>query len=494
MRTWLTVACLSLRALAQESQGTLTGTVRNTVTGAPVEGVSAELTSAPSIKPPVMRRQVSSAAGLFQFADLPAGTYVLRFHKSGYVDSSYDGGPVVQARVQAAAAPEAVDVKLVPTGSIEGRVLDEEGAPLKGVVLYAERPSKASLMTVSADGGRYRLELLPPDQFRILTRVSYSLRKETAKRDASSSQMLGFAPSLYVPGVDDTAAASPVNVSAGSTLGGFDIRLKRVPLVAVSGHAMDAESRQPFRGEIEIAPQRGASDGARLPLDGTGAFTFDLIPSGRYKLLFYRDRAKDALAYESPIDTGASGSAGLAITVPVFTRITGRVLVPADRATDWGAVDAVLSNGRQARAVRAAADGSFAFDDVPPGDWKMGASPADRLGARPWYVAAIRCGPRDVAAEGLMVAEGENPPVEILLGTDAAAVRGDAPAGSRVRVADSDGHVVAEQTAQPGGTFWISGLRPGEYRIYIGSCVSKAVSLKLTPSVTSAVRLESCEP
>src|SRR4051812_25056881 len=109
MRSWSIALFLSVPVFAQEARGVVTGAVRNSVTGAPLDGVSVELASQAPIKPAIARKQTSSAAGTFNFDDLPSGSYQLRFRKSGYVDSSYDGGPVIETRVKVDGEADRVD-------------------------------------------------------------------------------------------------------------------------------------------------------------------------------------------------------------------------------------------------------------------------------------------------------------------------------------------------------------------------------------------------
>ena len=58
--------------------------------------------------------------------------------------------------------------------------------------------------------------------------------------------------------------------------------------------------------------------------------------------------------------------------------------------------------------------------------------------------------------------EGENAPVEIVLGGDAASVSGSVAAAGFV-VAVRDGSIVASQPVSADGAFGIQGLAPGDY-------------------------------
>ncbi len=54
------------------------------------------------------------------------------------------------------------------TGSIEGRVVDENGTPLPGVTATAQSPAMQGQKTAATDGnGQFRLVALPPGSYQV---------------------------------------------------------------------------------------------------------------------------------------------------------------------------------------------------------------------------------------------------------------------------------------------------------------------------------------
>ena len=501
---------------AQDQSGVIDGLVRDSISGTPVADLKVTLRSLGST--PAFRNQKTDVAGNFRFDNLAAGPYELSFYKVGYVDSGYFGGPVLQVRVKAGPDPSHATVNLVPTGSIEGRVLDENGKPVKGVLLYAERNNAPAILAISEEGGRYRLENLAPEQFRIEIRVPFPLRKETVRRDPDRGVIEGFPNTQFYPGVEDVRAAAMVPVASGTVQGGFDIRLKRLPLVELSGSAIDLSTKTPLAGaEVELSPAAGGladSTYDRRSIAADGTFRFDLIRPGRYTLLFYRSKGDKDSPYSSPIEVGTSGVRDYVERVPALTRLTGKVVMPPDKAQEWGHLDVVLVNpagGSTARHVEVAADGSFAFEGVSPGHWSVMLSPS-KGSVRPWYVASVSHGNGRADKGSVTVTEGVNPPVEIVLGADAAQVSGivqtsaGQPASGAMVLLTGAAGTVAFQAISAEGAFTISGIAPGEYLItavpsrdaseWVGNssktCGSKSIKLNLAPSERRTVPMELC--
>src|ERR1035437_8576317 len=84
----------------------------------------------------------TDAAGKFRFENVPPGTYWLTAKKVGFGDGSY------KPKAAAARAGESlrlspgqelkeVDFRLVPRGTVSGRVLDEDGEPLPSAMVSA---------------------------------------------------------------------------------------------------------------------------------------------------------------------------------------------------------------------------------------------------------------------------------------------------------------------------------------------------------------------
>src|SRR4051794_11667576 len=149
---------------APKKPASIQGEVRDTITGLPVERAHVSL-----------RRFVNggwdrygaqtNAEGKFTIMGVPPASYQWALERVGYVV------PAEVARngltLHAAEAKENLKLKLIPTGSISGRVLDPDGAPVEGVSVEAEAGSRAERTAATDDRGQYRIGGLRPGKYRI---------------------------------------------------------------------------------------------------------------------------------------------------------------------------------------------------------------------------------------------------------------------------------------------------------------------------------------
>src|SRR6185369_2873303 len=116
-----------------------------------------------------------------------------------------------------------------------------------------------------------------------------------------------------------------------------------------------------------------------------------------------------------PIQVGNAGLSDLNLPVPPFQTIHGTVKLPDPQATWTGSLSVILLGmqaGSHAKSVPIAADGSFALERVPPGQWRLDWRDNDlRLppSGRKLHVAAARFGTVDVLWAPTPVTESGNP-------------------------------------------------------------------------------------
>ncbi|HEY1494761.1 MAG TPA: carboxypeptidase-like regulatory domain-containing protein, partial [Candidatus Solibacter sp.] len=153
---------------ADEKPASVEGEVRSMLTGLPVERAHVSL-----------RRFVNgawdrygaqtNADGKFSIVGIPAGNYQVALDRVGYVV------PAEVTRGQLTLRPEEkksnYKLKLIPVGSISGRVLDADGAPLEGLSVEAEFAGKPDRSAMTDDRGQYRIGGLHPGKYRVRAKV-----------------------------------------------------------------------------------------------------------------------------------------------------------------------------------------------------------------------------------------------------------------------------------------------------------------------------------
>ena len=209
------VVLLGALCLHAQSGGTLQGRVTNRVTGGPVAGVKVRLTSGRKIS-----ESTSDAAGFYRFQELAAADYTASFTEDdfGYINPIH-----IHLGVNSTVEK---DVQLTPYGSIRGRVLDEEGAPVAGIrVDLAYSLGQYEVRTNAA--GEFLFKVLGADILPLVARPEPKFHIEEGER-------ISPVPT-YFPSTTDPAQAIPVVVHTGQNLTDLDIRLRNEPVYRVSG-------------------------------------------------------------------------------------------------------------------------------------------------------------------------------------------------------------------------------------------------------------------
>ena len=287
----------------------LVGRVVEVGTGAPVGGAIVTLTGQfdasgkpvpanPTVRgaePPPSVNVMTTASGYFVFRNLPAGLFTTATRAFGYMNTDF---PPTLIEIQNSQKPTEVQLQVWKYAAIGGRVLDERGEPVTGIVVNALRRvasgSGVLLRRVGSaltdDRGEYRIAQLGPGDFvaavlstttTLPENVAASLDPSPANRSAFSAAMdeirqgglfrtygcpicfgngneghhvggfvlqragpplppapdgrpLGFANTFY-PGTSRQTEANAVSLGSGESRADLDLVLRLAPTVTVSG-------------------------------------------------------------------------------------------------------------------------------------------------------------------------------------------------------------------------------------------------------------------
>lgn len=307
----------------------ISGAVTDGVTGRPLSNAVVVLSMQAVDSNGAPRRvstqqQTTDSKGRFVFVDLAAGAFTLTATHFAYFDGGYGRRPDVDA----ASAPRLVvadrqwlsrtDIQLWHTGAIAGTVTDEHGEPVVGAFVRAMRQfvvggSKqlaAGPVTTTDDRGQYRIYGLDPGTYLI---------------NVPSVQ-------ASVPAATPVASAEPALDRDGVTrrvIGRYP-----TPPSSSQGSVVYASAFHPSGGAVGQA-EAVAVDYGSNPSDVDVRLTpvRAFLVSGRV---------------DGPLD--------------VASKLTLRLM--AEGAED-------LSLGGESATSLVAADGSFAFMDVPAGDYVL---------------------------------------------------------------------------------------------------------------------------
>lgn len=169
------------------------GEVRGTVLrdGVPVKGVKVGVYGGEAASQPAVSA-VSDAGGRFRMVGVPAETPLLLETSSSQPGGGRQGSewaPVAPLEITLPAdrGIAGVELEVVPTSKVSGRLLQKNGAPLEGVDVIAWRPASASKREVTGSDrdewaraltdakGRYTLENVPAGEWWIAADESFGL-------------------------------------------------------------------------------------------------------------------------------------------------------------------------------------------------------------------------------------------------------------------------------------------------------------------------------
>lgn len=367
-------------------------------------------------------------------------------------------------------------------GAISGRVVDRSGSPVAGARVRALtsnyidgmwRWSPSSNMQTAADeDGRYVFDDVLPQTYRIvvdpvdLSRHVTTFLGDTARLDDAARVALEPGQSYATSPVTMLVAPRPVAVTGTVATSGASPAAATVTLVSTDW------------------PERTVSAIA----DGQGRFTVSGVPAGRY---IAWARTARGLGAEGRVEYGrmeatigdTAGSRALVIetspgaTIAGTVRMTGGALGDQDRAAvRVTAVPLSATPGAPSGQVTSgvAADGTFSLrgifgavalrvTELPPG----------------WALSSVEHGQLDVTDDGLEVAGGSwLRDVSIEVTGRAATIAGrvssagtSGVSGAVVAFADEPGRwrhpsrFVRSAAVQPDGTFELTGVAPGTYRV-----------------------------
>jgi protocatechuate 3,4-dioxygenase beta subunit len=464
------VAALALATSlhAFQSTSSIGGQVLNAADDEPLNGVVLVLTEAASASTPL--KFVTETRGLFLFENLPAGRYLLFAEREGFARQVFGsrGNPLAGITLSLAPGQEMNDLQfnLIPGSTISGKILDAAGNAVPKATVLALQPiyqrgSKEYVPLGSAaadENGDYRLANLGPGNYLL-----------------SASSRNGEGIATFYPNSESLANAAAVTVDGGAAATGKNIHMVKAATVRVAGK-LAAENAA---AGIAWLTRKGAGATALVtrlaaPIDPDGSFVFPNVPPGTYVLAGTEQ------------DGVAPASAPLSVTVTTKD-VEGIVLKPQSTGELPGTVsmsvpDVPLPKGVQVvleagdtlmpRPPRAAVsdDGKFALKNLAAGRYIVHVQAPETL-----YVRSVRYRGLDVTENGFEFGGGVPAPLLISMSPNGAVVEG------RVRGADGipvPGAVVAlipslrrysryrETTTDQNGAFTITGVAPGEYKIY----------------------------
>lgn len=445
-------AALLLIAPASLYAQSIEGTVVNSVTRAPVASLTITFSG------PATYTAVSDAVGAFSVPSVQPGEYTPKIQTNSFFVPELQLKPF-----RVGDGPVKLSYEMAPLGRLEGRVFYPDGRPAARAPLWVLiYPRGGAITHTTGEDGRFRIEGLNAG--------SYLLRAE-APRSVPAAKGEAWAPTFF-PNATERAAAEPIRVRPGADLGGFDIRLRSVPIFRIRGVVRDNHGKPAPRAAVRLATvERSIGPEQEVRSGDDGSFEFPGVRSGEWLLYADSRDNSEELKGVARATVDRADAEGIAIRLRSSFPVTGFVdrdeprdaqgerkltavyLVPAGPQYELGA------------STFHKQDGNFLIPRVYPGQYYI-----EPLGVVPgYYLESVKLGDRDVFGQPVEIQDGSER-IRITYRANAPRVRGTVENGEGAIVAliPQDERMVSDQfirtaTAGRGGRFEIGSLRPGHY-------------------------------
>jgi protocatechuate 3,4-dioxygenase beta subunit len=389
MRRITLVLFSAICAIAQQPESaTITGRVTDT-SGKPIGGATLQLSGISRGRAPAPQPYTTTTAsdGVYSFTGIDPGNHTLKVIRAGYIPAEVP-----------ADGSKNIDLALTPASSISGKITDENGDPVYGVVLqiwHQTRSPDGTTHLTPAQGsattdnsGQFKIPNLQPGTFY----VSANGFPLTGIPDAQLFDIVGlrvYRPPNPIfsapprPGQRPQAYLTawfptPVQITAGRDVSTIDIQLHKTPLYRVSGRVVNSPG--PAHLQVMTSAGRSVNTGQIDNIAPDGSFEQNGLAPGDYDVaVLGTTMANRGLFATEKFTIADKDIDGLSITVPPPAEVRGTLTIDGKPARQPLTVSLTgldvppNLNGFQQSKVES--DGSFTIPRAIPGMYHISAAP-----------------------------------------------------------------------------------------------------------------------
>ncbi len=467
--------------------GTITGTVTNASTGAPVTNTGVEAVGSNTTS-----TACTAADGTYTLPGLSAGSYKVDFVNGGcggsYFDQWYNDKPSAAAAdpvtVTDGATTTLSNAALQPAGQISGKITDAatgQGLNGEGVIVYRTNGDVIGF-TCSRSDGTYTYPGLTTGTYKVGVNTSFTF--------CFGGSAVHYLPRFYraAASIDD---ADLISVTQGS-ITGADVAL--TVEAKITGTVTAAAGGAPLSDVQVLAYDSSGNQAGFYCTNANGTYTISTLPTGSYRLEFSSNQncgtnvnyvtryysGKSSLATADPVSaTEGQTTSNINTALQTEGQIAGTVTAATGGAPVHNeGVTVYDSGGNAVTTTCTAADGSYTTAGLPDGSYTVAftsglagdsSCPAGNNYLPQYYDGKASRG----AADPVTVAAGStHANVNAALatggqitGTVTAATGGADVQNAAVSVYDAGGNVVGTACTAADGTYTVSQLPTGSYRV-----------------------------
>jgi protocatechuate 3,4-dioxygenase beta subunit len=362
--------------------------------------------------------------GKYNVNELPAGVFTVVATKANYVRSSWGEqrveGPGKRITLADGQKLDDINIRLMRTGAITGRIVDEFGDPVTDVAVMAMRyqyvQGSRRLMPSARGGqtndiGEFRLYGLTPGQYY----VSATLRNNFNPIGTDTNDRTGYAPTFY-PGTGNVAEAQRLTIAPGQSIASINLTLLPITTSKISGTVIDSDGK-PIPGTMVLTTPKASTQAINIfptAVRPDGQFTITGLAPGEYVLRSGSPAGAADVAF-AEVTVSGSDVSGVQLVMTKPSTIRGRIVFaesatsakpPKATAIELGAV----REWAMAQQIRSPAkikdDGTFEIS-VPSGHVRLRAPqiPGGPT-APPWRLSRVLFNDLDVGDAGIDVPAG----------------------------------------------------------------------------------------
>jgi len=475
----------------------------------------------------------SDADGHFHIENVVPGRYRIFIERTGFVGVNGHGlkSDTNVFTVQAGQSVEDLVFRMLPTAVISGRITDEDGDPMSGVRVVAQKkkPGKSTRESVGTEAtndlgeyrlaglfaGQYWIVAMPPPDFRDYEKQEKSLAGEGSPDTRYVN--------TYYPGTYDAMLASPVTLKAGDEM---PVNFTLVPARTYRVRGIITGVTPTQKPSVELISKAGDSYRANANEVGPdGQFEVRGVAPGSYVVRASTPTESQSFAAPQDVSVVAADVDGVKLTpLPSFT-LSGHLRIEGGAAADLTQYSANL---RQAElpedsgffmsqeffGTNAPVDrlGNFEWKSVIPGNYIVQVYGGDAQG---FFLKSVKLGGRNI--ESGFTASGPAT-LDLLVSTKGGTIEGSVVEAAVEKDVEKDGDrvqpvpnatvvIVPEEkfrkfpdrfgigSTDQHGRFTIRGVAPGGYTLYAWQDLEEGVYrdpdfLKSQEASGTAVRVQ----
>jgi protocatechuate 3,4-dioxygenase beta subunit len=467
--------------------------VINSVTGQPLKKANITLRNQKGFA----YAAVTDAAGHFLIENIEPGGYQAMAASSGFIpDQVFRRSALASSLVTVAEEQHVknVTVKLMPLGLVSGHVLDEEGEPIAGATVAAQRyvynsgrkQFNPAGIANSNDLGEFQMLDVQPGRYYF--QVTFNRQQRNIPGHVIGKGADETYPTTYYPNVLDIAQANSLEVTPGAQVSNIDFRIRKIRSYHVRGKVLDAVGQVARNTSVQLLP--GGSDlFSRIfaLVQQDGSFDVAGVASGPYVVWSQRSEGSTSVSARRSINVGDQDVDDVLLTLAPGFDITGSMQVegtaavapnadgsqPAPQPMRVRVMLQPMERIGQTPQAPIENDGTFVLHNVAAAVYQIFVTPGPGK-----YLKTIRFGDHEVTNAEIDLTQQSGGSLSLVFGTDGGQIdgtvqnkSGDAAAGMFVTAAPREEYegrrdLFRQATTDQSGHFHLQDIAPGNYKVF----------------------------